>query len=79
MAQPFVVTFSYDGNTYTAEVNQVDGSLFIFLPDQRLYHILPNGKATLHLEKGMEVYDEEPNPRQDLLLSILGAMDTEKT
>lgn len=79
MAQPFVVTFSYDGNTYTAEVNQVDGSLSIFLPDQRLHHILPDGKVTLHLEKGMEVYDEEPTPRQDLLLSILGAMDTEKT
>ena len=50
MAQSSVITFPYSGSMYNAEVKRVDGSIYIFVPDQRLHHILPEGKATFKLK-----------------------------
>lgn len=75
MVQPSVITFPYNGNTYTAEVNRVDGTLSIVVPDQSLHHILPEGKATVPLKQGIPLNDQALTPEQDLLLSILGAME----
>ena len=79
MAQPLVITFPFNGNTYTAEIKQQDGSLFIFVPDQGLHHILPEGKVNFTLEIGIQLSNGDSTFRQDLLLSILGAMNPEKS
>lgn len=75
MAHTSVVTFPYNGSTYTAEVKRVDGSIYIFVPDHKLHHILPKGKATFKLEQGIQLNDQQLTPEQDLILSILGAME----
>jgi hypothetical protein len=75
MASPSIITFPYNGSTYTAEVKGGDGSLYFFVPDQTLHHILPEGKTTFKLKQGFELRDGQLTPQQDLILSILGAME----
>ena len=76
MAHPSVITFPYNGSIYTAEVQQMDSSLSIFVPDQRLHDLLPEGRATISLKQGIQLNDQQITPQQDLILSILGAIES---
>lgn len=79
MDQTSVISFPYKGSTYNAEIQRVDGSIYIFVPDQRLHHILPEGKAHFKLKQGVQLNDQQLTPDQDLILCILGAIDGDTT
>ena len=75
MAQASIITFPYNGCTYSAEVQIADGSIDIFVLDQRLHQILPGGKTSFKRQQGIRLNDQNLTPEQDLILCILGAME----
>lgn len=75
MARVFTTTFLYTGKTYTAVISQIDGSVSIFLPDESLHSILPQGRITLDAQKGLKINTPKLTPAQNLVLTILSAVE----
>ncbi|HVF97721.1 MAG TPA: hypothetical protein VM871_10380 [Flavisolibacter sp.] len=71
MARVSTTSFSYKGKLYTAVVSQVDGAVNIYVPDEDLHGILPNGKASFHPAQGLKIDRPRLSPAQHLLLNIL--------
>jgi hypothetical protein len=71
MARVFTTSFYFNGKSYTAVVSQLDGKMNIYVPDENLHSIIPNGKATFHPDQGMKIDRTLPVSLQDLLLNII--------
>lgn len=78
MARVFTTTFHYKGDTYTAIISQVSGSLSISVPDERLHDVLPDGKAVLNPGQEPELSAEQMAATKDLIVAILAAVDINK-
>jgi PAS domain S-box-containing protein len=74
MAEITQIIFSYKDSSYRAEVQKVDGSLYITFPDASLHHIVPFGKIAVDLKKGLLINADTIAEQQSLVLSVLGAM-----
>jgi len=75
MARAFTSTFTYEGKNYTAVITQIYGSVSIYVPDERLHHILPQGKFTFNPAQGVKIDTPKLSPAQNLVLSILSAVE----
>ena len=75
MARTFTTFFSYNGNTYTAVISQLDGTMRIYVPDESLHHILPGGVATYKTAEGIKINSQELSPAQQLLLNVLTSIE----
>jgi PAS domain S-box-containing protein len=74
MAEITLISFFYKDNSYNAEVQKVDGSLYISLPDVSLHHIVPSGKITVDLRQCLPVSADSMSDKQDIILSVMGAL-----
>jgi PAS domain S-box-containing protein len=74
MAEIIQIPFSYKDNSYNAEVQKVDGSLYITFPNAALHHIVPTGKIVVDLKQGLPINADSNTEQQRLILSVLGAM-----
>lgn len=77
MAQALTSTFTYEDKNYTAVITQIDGSISIYVPDSSLHRILPGGKFTFNPEQGIKVDTPRLSPAQNLVLSILAAVEAQ--
>jgi hypothetical protein len=75
MARAFTSTFTYKNQHYMAVITQVDGSVSIYVPDESLHGILPQGKFTYNPEQGLKIDTTRLSPVQDLVLTILRAVE----
>lgn len=75
MARTFTTFFPYHGSTYTAVISHQDDAVNIYLPDESLHAILPNGKATYHLQQGLQIDVPKLSAAQHLVLTIVIAME----
>jgi len=74
MAEKSLISFFYKDSSYNAEVQKVDGSLYINLPDAALHHIVPSGKIAVDLKQGLAMNADFITEKQDLILSVMGAL-----
>jgi len=74
MADITQIPFSYKDSSYIAEVQKVDGSLYITFPDAALHHLVPSGKIAVDLKQGLPVSADSNSEQQALTVSVLGAM-----
>ena len=75
MAHSFTVLFHHNNQEYTAVVSQLQDSVCIYLPDQSLHHILPQGRFSYNLKKGLNIDPLGQSPMQRLMLDVLAAID----
>ena len=75
MARAFTINFPYNGSTYTAVITQTDGSITIYIPDETLHSILPQGKVSFNPQQGIQVDTPRLKPAQDLIVTILGVAE----
>lgn len=75
MARAFTINFPYNGSTYTAIITQIDGSITIYIPDETLHSILPQGKISYNPQQGIQVDSPRLKPAQDLIVTILGVIE----
>ena len=76
MANNFTTKFYYNEVPYTAHISQVDASLYIFVSNPELHHLLPDGKAVYHSEKGLELSHPQMTEYQNLMAAILTSIET---
>jgi hypothetical protein len=79
MAKAFTTSFSYCGKLYTAVIYQSDGCMIIYLPDESLHSILPDGKYTFNPAKGFAIDTPRLTPAQNLILRVLTALDMDNS
>ncbi|HVF81298.1 MAG TPA: hypothetical protein VM884_05170 [Flavisolibacter sp.] len=75
MGRIFTTTFLNNGEPYTAVISQIDGSMSIFLPDESLHTILPQGRISIDAQKGLKIDTPHLSPAQKLVLSILSTLE----
>lgn len=75
MARTFTTFFSHNGETYSAVISQLDGTMRIYIPDESLHHILPGGVATYKLSEGLKIDRPELSPAQHLVLDVLTSIE----
>lgn len=71
MAQAFTTFFSFEGKTFTAVISQRDGVIHIYIPDESLHHLLPDGKADYPSAEGLSLDAPHSSPAQQLVLKVL--------
>lgn len=74
MAEIIQIAVSYKNCSYTAEVQKVDGLLYITFPDAALHHIVPFGKMTIDLKQVLPKNADSNTEQQGLTLSVLSAI-----
>ena len=74
MSEKTLISFFYKDSSYNAEVQKVDGSLYITLPDVSLHHIVPSGKITVDLKQGVPLKADSITEKQDLILSVMASL-----
>ena len=75
MARVFTTLFNYYDKAYTAVITQIDGSVSLYVPDERLHHIIPRGRFSYNPEQGLKIDTPKLNPLQNLILTILAAAE----
>ena len=75
MARTFTTLFSYFGKTYTAVISQLNGTVKIYIPDESLHDILPEGRATYQPAEGLKIDRPNLSPAQHLLLGVLSSIE----
>jgi PAS domain S-box-containing protein len=74
MAEITQIPFFHKDRSYRAEVQKVDGSLYITFPDAALHPIVPSGKIAVDLRQGLPINADFNTEKQHLILSVLSAM-----
>jgi hypothetical protein len=79
MARIFTVNFNYQEQTFTAviSITESDGNskVMIHLTDGSLHEILPGGSLSFDAHKGIPMENQDLTPAQDLLASVLAAVE----
>lgn len=75
MARTFTTLFSYSGNIYTAVISHVNGTINIYVPDESLHDILPNGRANFNPQEGFTIDTPRLSSAQKLVLHILSSIE----
>ena len=75
MARAFTINFNYNSKTYLAVISQVKTSINIYIPDETLHSILPQGKISFNLQDGIHVDTPELKPAKDLIVTVLGVLE----
>lgn len=75
MARVLTTSFLYNGKSYAAVISHLDGAVSIYVPDESLHGILPNGKAIYNSKEGLKIDTPKLTPQQCLLLSILTSLE----
>ena len=76
-ARAFTTFFSFNGRVYTAVITQFDGTTHIYLPDESLHTILPEGRATYR--KGQQLKTDGSRYSPDSLIdSALKSIEEKK-
>ena len=79
MAKAFTTSFVYSEKLYTAIIYQTDGHMFIYVPDESLHNILPQGKFSFNPEKGLKIDTPRLTPAQNLVLKVLSAIEVDNS
>jgi hypothetical protein len=79
MAKAFTTSFSFSGKLHTAVIYQSEGCMIIYLPDESLHTILPDGKFSFNPEKGLKIDTPRLTPAQNLVLKVLTAMEMDNS
>ena len=69
--------FSYKGKSYTAVVSFLGDAVNIYVPDESLHGIIPNGKARVDLGQSIIGEGVKPGAQQSLLQSIMAGIELE--
>ena len=79
MARLFTVSFDYKEQTYTAVISLThcngNHTVTIHLPDESLHPILGSDTISFDAEKGLPIDSPAITPAQELLISILIAVE----
>jgi hypothetical protein len=77
MARTFTIQFDFENDVYTAVISQVKDSVCIYIPDQSLHYILPDGRFTYSLSQNMDIMVEPITPIQKLVMNIVAALESQ--
>lgn len=75
MSRAFTLHFTYNGNTYVAVISQRSGTTTIYLPDESLHDVLPQGRISFDSQQGILLDCPELKKANDLIVSILAVMN----
>ena len=79
MARLFTTPFSFQNQLYTAVVAitecQRRHTVMIYLPDDSLHQLLPEGRISFSGEEGLLVDYPQATPAQELLIAVLAAIE----
>lgn len=78
MARVFTTLFSHNGASYTAVISNLGNAVNIYIPDESLHHILPDGKGSYHPAEGLKIDTPRLSPAQRLMLNVLASIEEKK-
>ena len=78
MARIFTTEFKYKRKPYIAVISRIATSVHIYVPDENLHSIIPNGKFTYELQEGPKINTPGFNQTWQLVLRIISTIDLEK-
>ena len=55
MARVYTTAFTYEGKNYMAVIGQITDLVSIYLPDESLHYLLPQGKFTYNPAEGVKI------------------------
>lgn len=67
MARVFTTSFSYNGHSFAAVISQIGGVLNIYVPDESLHGILPQGRASFNPEQELMTDQRRLSPAERLV------------
>jgi hypothetical protein len=78
MGRVYTIDFTFQKKSYTAVVTKLGESLSVYVPDESLHNLIPNGKASIKNAKNFIIDPDDHSTLYSLLTSILSAIDVQK-
>lgn len=75
MSRIFTTFFIYHKKEYTAVITQVKDSVSIYIPDESLHDIIPNGKINFDCKVGFEIDGARGKALTNLIMAVFTAID----
>lgn len=75
MPRCFTITFTHNNKAYTAVVAWLQHSVSVYIPDQSLHHIIPDGRFSYDAQQDLNIDSREPGPMKNLMLDVLAAIE----
>lgn len=75
MSRVFTTFFIYHRKEYTAVITQVRDSVSIYLPDESLHDIIPDGKINFDCKTGFELDGARGRALTNLIMAVFSAID----
>ena len=75
MARSFTINFTHQHKPYMAVVSLLQNSVCVYIPDQSLHHIVPQGRFSYDLQHGLPLEPTGISPLQNVMLDVLAAID----
>ncbi len=75
MARIFTTRFTYQRKIYIAVISQAGDYVKVYVPDESLHHILPDGKITFNFTSGPLNEITDSRPLQEILDCIFNTID----
>ena len=75
MGRAFSTSIIFNDIIYMAVITQVGGLVSVYLPDERLHHLVPNGRFTYNPEQRIKIDAAGMSPLQNLQLAVMAAIE----
>lgn len=75
MSRSYTVTFTFNNNSYMAVIAQVQNAVSVYIPDESLHHIVPEGRFSFDAEQGLNIDPMGLTPLQNLMLNVQTAIE----
>lgn len=76
MPRSFTINFVHNKKEYTAVIAQLQDSVCVYLPDESLHDILPNGRFSYDLGQGLNINPTARTPTEKLMLDVMMAIES---
>jgi hypothetical protein len=78
MSRVFTTLFKYKRKLYMAVISHIGTSVHIYVPDENLHSIIPNGKFTYDVQEGPRMDTLRFTQTRRLVLRIISSIDLQQ-
>jgi hypothetical protein len=64
---------------YMAVVSHVQSAVSVYIPDESLHHIVPQGRFSYDIQEGLPIDTRGISPLQNLMLDVLAAIELQQS
>ena len=75
MARSFTLNFTFDHQSYMAVASVLQDSVCVYIPDEGLHHLLPQGRFSYDAQQGLNIDATARTPIQKLMLAVFNAIE----